>query len=71
MILRKVNNRLLLKSAIIYRLMTIGLEFVVLLIIFGEWEKAGIAAVIWNIINIGWYYLYHHWFARRYKVGLE
>lgn len=71
MILRKVNNRLLLKSAIIYRLLTIGLEFLVLWAMFGEVEKAGITAVIWNIINIGWYYLYHHWFARRFKVGLE
>ena len=69
--LRQVNNKLLIKSAIAYRLMTIGLEFLVLLAIYGEAKKAGIAAVIWNIINIGWYYVYHHWFARRYKVGLE
>jgi len=68
--LRKVDSKLLIKSAIVYRLLTVGLEFLFLFVMFGELKKAGITAVIWNVFNIGWYYVYHHWFARRYKVGL-
>lgn len=69
--LRTVNKKLLFISAVIYRMLTVGLEFLVLWAFFGKAREALGAAVVWNIINIGWYYAYHYWFARRYKVGLE
>ena len=70
-VLRKVNKRLLFIEAVIYRILTVLFEFIVLWVIFGEAGKAGATALGWNAVRIGWYYIYHYQFFRRFKIGIE
>lgn len=72
--LRKINLKRLLFSGIIYRVFVIfcnalffwiGIEY--LLLEYG----AFLSAVIWNLINMTLYYLYHYWFLRFFKMGIN
>ena len=69
--LRKVNKKLLVIEAVVYRILTILIEFIVLWAIFGKVGKAGATALAWNAARVGWYYIYHYYFFRHFKIGAE
>ena len=68
---RRIKTKLLLKSAVVYRLLTLGLEFLVMWGLLGKPIQAAGVAVVWNIVNVVWYYTYHYYFARHFKIGDE
>ena len=69
--LRKINIKLLVESAISYRLFIILAETVFLRILVGEWQLAIKGSIIWNIINVILYFVYHYTFAVFFKLGEE
>ena len=71
---RKVKNKLLLKSGIVYRIIVICANA----LFFQLGVRAAItkfgaigASLIWNTINMCLYYLYHFTFAKLFKIGRE
>jgi len=69
MTLRKIRVGLLLKSGVAYRVFIIGVQTCFFWIATGEFKLAISISIVWNIINMGCYYLYHYWFARLFKLG--
>ncbi|KKK81646.1 hypothetical protein LCGC14_2811350 [marine sediment metagenome] len=68
---RKIKVNLLIHSTIIYRLFITFFEIIFLRILTGTWELAIKGSIIWNIINLGFYYIYHYSFAKVFKLGKE
>lgn len=48
-----------------------SLEILFLRLLTGQWLLAIKGSIIWNIFNMGFYYLYHYLFASTFKIGKE
>lgn len=72
--LRKLNLKLLIIDTILYRILTIGLEFLFLWIVLDAFIENPSAlalklSLIWNGINMFWYFIYHRIFLGLFKIG--
>ena len=68
---RKINTRLLAFNALTYRVFITTAEILFLKFITGSWNMAIKGGVIWNILNIILYYIYHYLFAKFFKLGVN
>lgn len=66
---RKINFKLFTGSAIVYRLTVIIIQTLFFWVATGKFELSLGASLLWNIINMGWYYIYHYSFASIFKLG--
>ena len=66
---REIKIRLLLISGICYRLFITGIEILFLRLLTGDWALAIKGSILWNILNVGLYYIYHYFFAKMFKIG--
>ena len=69
--LRKINVGLLIESAIAYRIFITTSETLFLRVLTGSWKLAVAGSIIWNVINVLLYFVYHYSFARLFKLGEE
>lgn len=69
--LRKIKTGLLAKSAITYRLSVITIQTLFFWAITGEFKLALGTSIAWNCINMAWYWTYHYYFIRLFKLGKE
>jgi hypothetical protein len=69
MLWRKIKLDLLLKSGLVYRLLILLVQTIFLWATTGKLKVAFGASVIWNGINLLFYYLYHYLFYRMFKMG--
>ena len=68
---RKVNVKLLAISTITYRLFITAAEVFFLKILTGSWSLAIKGSIVWNILNVILYYIYHYLFAKFFKLGVN
>lgn len=75
--LRKIRNRRLFISGILYRIHIIIIQSIFWYLLFGitsniwKWEWAVSSSIIWNICNTFLYFNWHYWFARLVKLGVD
>ena len=69
--LRKIKNKTLGVSGIVYRLHVILIQSVFFWFLTGRWKWAVGTSLVWNVINTCLYYNYHYWFARFFKLGRD
>ena len=69
--IRKVNVKLLLISTITYRVFITAAEVMFLKFLTGSWHLAIKGSIIWNILNVILYYIYHYLFAKFFKLGVN
>jgi len=69
MLWRKIDLELLLKSGLVYRILIICVQTNFLWITTGKLEVAFGASIIWNGINLLFYYMYHYMFYKMFKMG--
>ncbi len=68
---RKIRIGLLFQSGIAYRLFVTGVQACFFWAITGEPKLAVSISIIWNILNMACYYVYHYFFASMFKLGRE
>jgi hypothetical protein len=69
--MRKIKVRRLLVSGLVYRLFIILVESITLKVITGQWKWAIGTSLILNVVSLCAYYIYHYWFARLVKLGVN
>ncbi len=69
MLWRKIKLDLLFKSGLAYRLLILFVQTLFLWVTTGKLKPAFGASVVWNGVNLLFYYLYHYMFYRMFKMG--
>jgi len=71
MLWRKINLELLFKSGLAYRVLIICVQTLFLWVTTGQLKVAFSGTIVWNGINLLFYYLYHYVFYRMFKMGIS
>jgi len=69
--LRRIRFGLLLRSGVVYRLSVITIQTLFFWMLTGKFKFAISTSLAWNAINMTWYYIYHYFFARLFKIGKD
>lgn len=69
--MRKIRTKRLLVSGLVYRLFIVLVETLTLWIIKGQWKWAIETSMVLNMVSLCAYYVYHYWFARLVKLGMN
>ena len=71
MLWRKINLELLFKSGLLYRLFILVVQTLFFWAMTRQLKPAFGNSVLWNGVNLLLYYLYHYFFYRMYKLGIN
>ena len=68
---RKIRVELLLVQTVLYRLFVLFCNAAFFYMILGDMAKAISFSVVWNLINMGLYFLFHFTWGKMFKLGKE
>jgi len=69
--MRKIKLRVLVLQGIVYRVFIIACNIVFFLVITGKFNFAIKISLLWSIVNLTIYYIYHYVFLKLFKMGVD
>lgn len=68
---REIRINVLALQGIIYRVFIIVCQTIFVWVLTGRFKLAVSFSLVWNVVNMMLYYLFHYTWARMFKLGCE